>query len=95
MISDKCSFRDFVAAVKDLDLHEVICLTDQEATYAERHAIKVYGPEDQKESVCGRYSTKLKSFILYLRYGVKQSNIKDHNLEILGFNYHRPSGYTV
>jgi hypothetical protein len=84
---------DFVEAVKDLDLHEMICLTDQEATYAERLAIKAYGPEDQQESACGRYSTKLKSFILYLRHGVKQSIIKEHNLEAILCHDQAPSRY--
>lgn len=81
MISDKCSFRDFIEVVKGRDFSEMICLTDQEATSAERLALKAYGPEELKDSTCGRYSTKLKSFILYLRHGVKPSNIREHNLE--------------
>ena len=81
MISDRCSFRDFIEVVKERDFSEMICLTDQEATHAERRAIKTCGPENQKDSICGQYSTKLKSFILFLRYGVKPSNIKEHNLE--------------
>ena len=81
MISEKCSFREFIDAVKDMDFLEMICLTDQEATYAERLAIKTFAPEDRKYSTCGRYSSELKSLILFLRHGVKPSIIKDHNLE--------------
>lgn len=85
MISENCSFRDFIEVVKDRDFLELVCLTDQEATSAERRAIKTYGPEDKKDSVCGRYSNKLKSFIIFLRHGVKPSNIKEHNLETIHF----------
>ena len=81
MISEKCSFKDFVDTVKDMNLLEMICLTDQEATSAERLAIKAYGPEYLGDSVFGRYSNKLKGFIVFLRYGVKQSIIGDHDLE--------------
>lgn len=81
MISEKCSFMDFVEAVKDRDLLEMICLTDQEATKAERLAIKGYGIKDLDSTVCKQYCTELKSFILYLRHGVKKSNIKDVDLE--------------
>ncbi len=83
MISEKCSFRDFIQVVKDRDFSEMICLTDQEATSAERLAIKAYGPENIEYSACGLYSTKLKSFILFLRHGIKPSNIKEHNLDII------------
>ena len=83
MISDRCSFSDFIEVVKDREFYEMICLTDQEATYAERRAIKTCGPENQELSVCGRYSTKLKSFILFLRHGIKPSNIKEHNLDCI------------
>lgn len=82
MISEKCSFKDFVEAVKDRDLSDMICLTDQEATSAERIAIKGYGIQDLNLSVCGQYSTKLKSFIIFLRHGVKPSIIKDLDLDL-------------
>ena len=85
MISEKCSFRDFVEVVKDREFSEMICLTDQEATSAEQLAIKAYGPENQKYSACGRYCTQLKSFILFLRHGIKPSNLKEHNLETIRF----------
>lgn len=83
MISDKCSFRDFLEAVKDRDFPEMIYLTDREATHAQRLTIKAYGPDYLEDTVCGLYSTKLKSFILFLRHGVKPSNIKEHDLETI------------
>ena len=95
MISETCSFRDFIDAIKDMDFFEMICLTDLEATHAERMAIKSYGPEEQKYSDCGRYSTKLKSLILFLRHGVKPSIIKDHDLETIFWRDQGPTGHTV
>jgi len=93
MISEKCSFKDFVETVKDMNLSEMICLTDREATSAERLAIKAYEPEDVQNSVCGRYSSKLKGFIIFLRHGVKQSIIKDHDLENIVLRDHRESRF--
>ena len=91
MISEKCDFKDFVDTVKDMNLPEMICLTDREATSAERLAIKAYGYEDLQYSACGRYSSKLKGFIIFLRHGVKQSIIKDHDLEKIVLRDHGKS----
>ena len=40
MISTDCDFKTFIEAVKDKDHIEVICLAEQEATKAERFALR-------------------------------------------------------
>lgn len=80
MISDKCSFDDFLEAVRDRSGHEMIHLTNQEATQAERRCFRRHSESDG-DLCCDEYCKQLKGFILYLRHGVKGSAIKDVDLE--------------
>jgi hypothetical protein len=81
MISDKCSFRDFLEAIKDTSGFETIHLTHEEATRAERLCFKGQQDKSENGACCNEYSKKLKGFILYLRHGVKVSSIKDVDLK--------------
>lgn len=80
MISDKCSFADFLKAVKGLDGTEIIHTTNQEATRAQRLCFRGYRDNSGNAHCCDDYSKKLKGFILFLRHGVKVSCIKDADL---------------
>jgi hypothetical protein len=81
MISDKCSFTDFLDAVKDTSGFETISITHEEATRAERLCFKRNRTKAGNHDCCGEYSKKLKGFILYLRHGVKVSSLKDVDLK--------------
>lgn len=82
MISEKCRFKDFLEAVKETSGYEVIHLTNQEATQAERRCYSGrYSGKQENEGCCLRYSEKLKAFILFLRHGVQASCLKNDNLE--------------
>jgi hypothetical protein len=80
MISDKCSFTDFLDAVRDTSGFETIHLTHEEATRAERLCFRGHRGKTEYDACCGEYSKQLKGFILYLRHGVKVSSIKDVDL---------------
>jgi hypothetical protein len=81
MISEKCNFKDFLEAVKDTSGFETIQLTHEEATRAERLCFRGRRSKTENGPCCGEYSKKLKGFILYLRHGIKDSSIKDVDLE--------------
>lgn len=80
MISERCSFQDFLDAVRDTSGLEMIYLTNEEATEAERLCFRGYRTKDGNDSCCGEYSKKLKGFIIYLRHGIKMPVIKDVDL---------------
>lgn len=81
MISDKCSFKDFLEAVKDTNGFETIHLTHEEATCAERLCFSGHRSKTKNDTCCGEYTQKLKGFILYLRHGVKVSSLRDVDLK--------------
>lgn len=80
MISDNCSFTDFLEAIKNTNGFEAIHLTHEEATCAERLCFRGQRDKNENGDCCSEYSKQLKGFILYLRHGVKVSSIKDVDL---------------
>lgn len=84
MISEECSFTDFLEAVRNTNGFETIHITHQEATQAERLCYKGHYTNGEKETCCGKYSKKLKAFILYLRHGVQVRCIKNDDLNGFG-----------
>lgn len=80
MISNKCSFREFLSAVKGASGFETISMTHEEATSADRLCYKGHRAKTGEDTCCGEYSRQLRGFILYLRHGVKVKAIKDVDL---------------
>lgn len=71
MISESCDFDEFVSKTNGRDYHDIIYMADREATAAERRSYHSTASDEEK-SRCGQaYAECLKSFITYLRYGVK------------------------
>ncbi len=78
MISERCNFSEFVREAKGRDYQEIIYLAEREATEAER---RFYHPRlaNPEKTLCGQdYARCLKSFITYMRYGIKPANL-DHD----------------
>ncbi|MBT8339541.1 MAG: hypothetical protein KJP07_05965 [Desulfatitalea sp.] len=69
MISENCTIEEFVKAVKGKDSYEVINLAVQEATEADRMALKIW--KDVKNENIQNYSSQLKQLINYHRYMIK------------------------
>lgn len=75
MISDRCDFDDFVQKTNGCNYDDIIAMADREATEAERRRYLARSSQEEK-ALCGReYAECLKSFITYLRYGIKPACI--------------------
>jgi hypothetical protein len=79
MISDRCSFKDFLEAVRNTSGFATIHLTHEEATRAERLCFRGHR-NGENDACCGEYSKQLKGFILYLRHGVRVSSLRGVDL---------------
>jgi hypothetical protein len=82
MISKNCDFKMFIEAVKNKDHMEVVYLAEQEATRAERLALRSPSNPEEKQK-CGReYSGLLKGLIQYLRYSIKPKLPEGHDYQV-------------
>ena len=80
MISDRCDFNEFVLEAKGRDYQEIIYLAEREATEAERRYYHARRPNPEKTR-CGQdYARCLKSFISFMRYGIKPANLSQDAL---------------
>ena len=78
MLSSSLSISEFMEKVEGHSYHEIIEMTDMEATAVERLYYKSCGNTDCGKILC--YAGCLKDFILYLRYGVKTRATRNLNL---------------
>ncbi len=79
MISPACDFKAFVEAIKTRDDMEIIYLTEQEATRAERFAFRCQSHPKERQKCGKEYSGLLKGFIQHLRYAIKPKLPDDHD----------------
>ena len=85
MISEKCSFKDFAEALKGRDFYEMLSLTEQEATEAERYLYKQPNKTTDDKSAVS-YVTLLKDVVLYMRHGIRTHAVRQIDLQDLEFN---------
>jgi vacuolar-type H+-ATPase subunit C/Vma6 len=83
MISQSCDIKEFIEAIKDKDYLDAIYLADKEATEAERLKFRSHAATAPKNKGCARYADKLKGFINFMRYGVKDHFLEGHDLKAL------------
>jgi hypothetical protein len=76
MLSETISFTEFVNQIAKQPYDEIILLTDREATAAERHCCKTNTASGQNSKM-ETYALLLKDFMLYKRYGVATSALRD------------------
>jgi hypothetical protein len=82
MISNNCSFSDFVATIKDKSYDDIIYLADQEATAAERLLYRRVAADDLKK-ICGQeYASILKDFIAFMRCDIRPKKSKNELFEL-------------
>ena len=81
MISQSCDMKEFIEAVKDKDYYEAIYLADREATEAARLNFRPRAAASSKG--CPRYADRLKDFIHFMRYGVRNRLMDDQEFETL------------
>ena len=75
MISDHCSFEEFVSVADKWTYQEIITRADREATEAERRYYHSTTPENEKAHCGQAYAERLKGFITFMRYGIKPSRL--------------------
>lgn len=75
MISSQCSIEAFVEAVKDKDAQTVIAMAIEEATQADRLALKNH--QRTEKAAFQRYAGRLKQLIDYHRYAVKPRKARE------------------
>ena len=81
MISDHCSFDEFVSVADKWTYQDIITRADREATEAERRFYHPGVSNDDERKLCGQeYAERLKGFITFMRYGIKPSRL---NPEVL------------
>ncbi|NNK00268.1 MAG: hypothetical protein HKP58_07625 [Desulfatitalea sp.] len=81
MLSSSLSISEFIEIIKGRSYEEIIWMTDQEATEAERRIYKKrINPADSQDKLAG-YARDLKDFILYMRHGVRTSTTRDLQLD--------------
>ena len=71
MISESCDFKEFIKAIKSKGHMEILYLTEQEATGAERLALRSRSNPKESQKCDKNYPVILKDFIQYLKYTVK------------------------
>ena len=73
MISPEFDFAEFVNAIEDGDLHDILRLSESEATEAQKVAeIKGYGQD---------YVDAVRAFVYLLRYGQKPVGIDEERFQ--------------
>lgn len=78
MISPSFKISEFFDNVKDKSYLDIIYLSDQEATKAERLAYRSRN-QNQPLPECVLYAHVIKDFICYLRYGVLTQELSKEN----------------
>ena len=81
MLSDSCSFEEFIENVQATDLLELMYLTEKEATDAERCLYRMGVSPPRRESCGVRYAEILKNFLFYMRYGIRPRGVSDEIFE--------------
>jgi hypothetical protein len=89
MISSDCDFSDFVAAIKDKPIMDVIYLADQEATAAERLFYRNGKNGDQKKNCGKKYASVLKDLVSYMKYDIKLKNSKNEHFDLFASIFER------
>jgi hypothetical protein len=82
MISPRCDLQQFLDAVQTMEYLEVIGLADKEATDAERLRFRMKREKIRKPGECHAYPERIKGFIHYLRYGVKNSLVRPDDVPL-------------
>jgi hypothetical protein len=82
MISINCDINDFIEAIKDKDLNDIIYLADVEATAAERCRWRKLLPPEDKQTCGAVYAGKLKDLVSYLRYATRPKGQKYSHLKL-------------
>jgi hypothetical protein len=84
MLSANASLTEFVDRIAEQAYDDIILLTDQEATAAERRCCKQRGASQQDpEGQLETYALLLKDFLIYMRHGVITSALRSANCESL------------
>jgi hypothetical protein len=83
MISSSCDIKEFVEAVKNKDLSEMLVLADLEALSAWRMSRRHRKRPDPDQMPCNRYETLLKEFLRYARSGVFPKKSNDPHYSVL------------
>ena len=77
MISENFSIDEFVEAVKDREILDVVSLAVDEATEAERNYYRGHRRQPDLSSDSRDYSIELKQLIDYLRFEIKPKRPND------------------
>ena len=77
MISPEYNFEQFMEAIKEKDVYEIICLAEQEAIGAWRQSYRSVGSvnDDDKKSI--DYQNRLKDLIVGMRSHVRIFSIEE------------------
>jgi len=81
MISKSCNFNEFLDKITDCDYADIILITNEEATAAERTFYKKKAKQDHETKVYEEYAVVLKDFIGFLRNGIKPSSIREFDFQ--------------
>lgn len=79
MLSSSFNIAEFIEKVKGRSLHDIIWMTDQEATEAERCLYKRCH-ESERDQIAS-YTGCLKDFVVYVRHGVRTSDTRELELD--------------
>lgn len=82
MISKALDVEEFVEEIKNKEYMDIIYLTEQEATAAERNYYRSSKEMDKCCESWKQYADSLKSFVSFMRYGVKPANIGIKELQL-------------
>ena len=82
MISTSCDIKQFLSSLKDMDYSDILCSVEKEATDAERlfYRRKRGGASGDDDS--SQYARLLKSFLFFLRYGVKPAGLNEGDYQL-------------
>jgi len=82
MISGSCDFKEFVEAIMDNDIWDILYLADLEATDAERQFYRGKIAMSDREKCGKQYAETLKCFLNFMRYGVKSTGVSDEEYQL-------------
>jgi hypothetical protein len=83
MISETLDLNDFVQALVDMDLMEIIEAANWEATEAERCYYRMRAVLTKEAEACLKYSNSIKDLITFMRYGLRCKGLDDGQYELL------------
>ena len=82
MLSAHASLAEFVDQIVEQPYDDIILLTDQEATAAQRQCCK-HGTNGSRNGAMESYALLLKDLLVYMRHGVATKALRGANCEKL------------